>query len=235
LTEPTSVDWSAALGRLLGLFQDGGPILAILAAISLVALTLMTLKLLQFVRLRVTNRAFIAETLELWRAGQSAQALARLAETPSPIAAILAAAMRGLSDAGGAPSSVVREDVLREAAAQQKRLNAYVRGLDVVATLAPLLGLLGTVLGMIDAFRELEAAGGRADPAVLAGGIWEALLTTAAGLGIAIPAAAAVHWIESVVEDVRHDAEDAVTRLFTGHFDATVAPTPGTPTAAHAY
>ncbi|MBK1702906.1 MotA/TolQ/ExbB proton channel family protein, partial [Thiococcus pfennigii] len=144
-----------------------------------------------------------------------------LAATPNPIAPILAAAMRGLAGSGGEPAPAVREEVLREAAAQQKRLASHARGLDVIATLAPLLGLLGTVLGMIDAFRELEAAGGRADPALLAGGIWEALLTTAAGLAIAIPAAAAVHWIESVVEGIRHDAEDAVTRLFTGALPAT--------------
>ena len=122
--------------------------------------------------------------------------------------------MRGLGRSGGAVTQTLREAVLREAAAQQRRLSAYTRGLDVVATLAPLLGLLGTVLGMIEAFRELEAAGGRADPGLLAGGIWEALLTTAAGLTIAIPAAAVVHWIDGVVEQVRFDTEDLLTRLF---------------------
>jgi biopolymer transport protein ExbB len=218
---PTAVGLDAMTERLLGLFQDGGPILAILAVASVVALTLMLLKLLQFARLRVGARGFVGEALALWRSGRTSEAQARLAATPNPIAPILAAAMRGLAGSGGEPAPAVREEVLREAAAQQKRLASHARGLDVIATLAPLLGLLGTVLGMIDAFRELEAAGGRADPALLAGGIWEALLTTAAGLAIAIPAAAAVHWIESVVEGIRHDAEDAVTRLFTGALPAT--------------
>jgi biopolymer transport protein ExbB len=60
--------------------------------------------------------------------------------------------------------------------------------LELISTIAPLLGLLGTVLGMIAAFQALQESGSRADPAILAGGIWEALLTTAAGMAVAIPA-----------------------------------------------
>jgi biopolymer transport protein ExbB len=208
--------FAPALGRLGDLLQDGGPILVILVLVSLLAATLIALKLLQLARLRVGARGFVGESLGLWRAQRCDEALAILDQSPNPIAPVLATAMRGLGRPGVQPTERVREEVLREAAAQQHRLNVYTRGLDVIATLAPLLGLLGTVLGMIEAFRELEAAGGRADPGLLAGGIWEALLTTAVGLAIAIPAAAAVHWIEGVVEQVRHDMEDAVTRLFTG-------------------
>ena len=188
----------------------------ILVLVSLLAATLIALKLLQLARLRVRARDFVDESFRLWQAQRSEEAFARLDATPNPIAPVLATAMRGLGRPGVEPTERVREEVLREAAAQQQQLNAYTRGLDVIATLAPLLGLLGTVLGMIEAFRELEAAGGRADPGLLAGGIWEALLTTAAGLAIAIPSAAAVHWIDGVVGQVRHDMEDAVTRLFTG-------------------
>ncbi len=207
-----------ALARLLGLLQDGGPILAILLVVSILAATLIALKLLQLVRLRVGARGFIDPAFEDWRAGRVGEALRRLDATANPIAPVLAVAMRGLGRAGAVATKRLREEVLREAAAQQQRLGRHLRGLDAIATLAPLLGLLGTVLGMIEAFRELEAAGGRADPARLAGGIWEALLTTAAGLAIAIPSAAAGHWLESIVEQVRHDTEDAVTRLFTGSF-----------------
>lgn len=218
---PTIASTGMAVGPTLGLLaellRDGGPILAILLLVSLSAVTLIALKCLQFGRLRVGAREFIDAAFERWHAQRAGEALALLEATPNPIAPVMAAAMRGLSGPGGAVTQPLREEVLRVAAAQQQRLNAYTRGLDVIATLAPLLGLLGTVLGMIEAFRELETAGGRADPGLLAGGIWEALLTTAAGLGIAIPAAAAVHWIESVTERVRHATEDAVTRLFTGN------------------
>jgi len=213
--------FAAALGRLGELMQDGGPILVILVLVSLLAATLIALKLLQLMRLRVNARGFVGESLGLWRAQRADEALALLDASPNPIAPVLATAMRGLGRPGVDPTERIREEVLREAAAQQQRLNVYTRGLDVIATLAPLLGLLGTVTGMIEAFRKLEAAGGRADPGLLAGGIWEALLTTAAGLAIAIPSAAAVHWIDGVVGQLRHAMEDAVTRLFTGNMPNT--------------
>lgn len=208
----------SSLSGLSELMRDGGPVLLILLLVSLFAATLIVLKLLQLMRLRVSARGFVGESLAHWGARRTREALALLDSTPNPIAPVLATAMRGLGDRDAEATESLREEVLREAAAQQRRLNVYTRGLDVIATLAPLLGLLGTVLGMIEAFRELEMAGGRADPALLSGGIWEALLTTAAGLAIAIPTAAAVHWIDSVVDQVRHDTEDAVTRLFTGSF-----------------
>ncbi|MCE8471205.1 MotA/TolQ/ExbB proton channel family protein, partial [Rhodovulum sulfidophilum] len=85
---------------------------------------------------------------------------------------------------------------------------------ELIAVIAPLLGLLGTVLGMIDAFQALQSAGAAADPADLAGGIWEALLTTAAGMAVAIPAAVALSWFESVADSARADMEDLATRLF---------------------
>ena len=85
----------------------------------------------------------------------------------------------------------------------------------MIATTAPLLGLLGTVVGMIDAFQALQEAGSRADPAALAGGIWEALLTTAAGMAVAIPAGVALTWFESIAARLQGDMETAATRVFT--------------------
>ncbi|MFP6717413.1 MAG: MotA/TolQ/ExbB proton channel family protein, partial [Alphaproteobacteria bacterium] len=81
------------------------------------------------------------------------------------------------------------------------------------ANLSPLLGLLGTVLGMIKAFARLESAGTKVDPAILAGGIWEALLTTAFGLSVAIPALAAFYILEGQVENVRAQMKDATIRV----------------------
>jgi len=72
------------------------------------------------------------------------------------------------------------------------------------------------VIGMIEAFRALEATGGRVDPAVLSGGIWVALLTTAAGLSVAIPTLIALNWLERLLEGVTRRLEDQVTRVFTG-------------------
>ncbi len=111
--------------------------------------------------------------------------------------------------------ATAREEVLRAARAELRTARAGLRGLELVATIAPLLGLFGTVLGMIAAFQALQSAGSQADPALLAGGIWEALLTTAAGMAVAIPAGVALVWFESVADRLQADMEDAATRIFT--------------------
>ena len=113
------------------------------------------------------------------------------------------------------PDTLAREEVMRIAARELSSLRSGLRPLELIVTIAPLIGLLGTVLGMIEAFQALETSAGQADPSVLAGGIWEALLTTAAGMAVAIPAAVALSWFEGIVERVQNDLEDMATRLFT--------------------
>lgn len=114
------------------------------------------------------------------------------------------------------PAAAGREEVTRLAQRELGALRTGLRPLELIVTIAPLIGLLGTVLGMIEAFQALETSGGQADPAVLAGGIWEALLTTAAGMAVAIPAAVALSWFEGIAETVQTQMEDAATRLFIG-------------------
>ncbi|MBR9862213.1 MAG: MotA/TolQ/ExbB proton channel family protein [Rhodobacteraceae bacterium] len=80
------------------------------------------------------------------------------------------------------------------AAQELAALRSGLRPLELIVTIAPLIGLFGTVLGMIEAFQGLETSGSQADPSVLAGSIWEALPTTAAGLAVAFPAAVALSW-----------------------------------------
>lgn len=206
---------AAGLGeRLAGLLEVGGPVVMILLVMSVVALAIILLKLWQFLSLRIGSQAFIGSALQHWRAGDSRQALAALEGVRSPIAPVLALAMRGRLDRR-LPEALVREEVTRVAAGKLENLRGQLRGLEVIAALSPLLGLLGTVLGMIEAFRQLEMAGSQVDPALLSGGIWEALLTTAVGLAVAIPAVAALNGLERVLERFRHRMEDAVTQVFT--------------------
>ena len=81
--------------------------------------------------------------------------------------------------------------------------------------IGPLLGLLGTVLGMIQAFQDLEMAQGAANAALLAGGIWQALLTTAAGLIVALPAAAAAALLSSRAEVATAEVEGIIGTLLS--------------------
>ncbi len=83
--------------------------------------------------------------------------------------------------------------------------------------MAPLAGLLGTIFGMIDAFQQLENAGKNVDPAILSGGIWEALLTTAAGLSIAIPVVIFESWFRGLIEKLKLKIESSITQIFTSH------------------
>jgi biopolymer transport protein ExbB len=98
-------------------------------------------------------------------------------------------------------------------------MERYLRGLATIASLSPLLGLLGTVIGMIKAFSQIELHGGSVNASLLAGGIWEALLTTAAGLVVAIPCLlfynlfqGRVEWVESQLAGLGKELKDAATR-----------------------
>ena len=89
----------------------------------------------------------------------------------------------------------------------------HIRTLETIAMISPLLGLLGTVLGMIQAFRDLEMAEGAANAALLAGGIWQALLTTAAGLIVALPAAAGAAMLSARAEAIVAEIEATIARV----------------------
>lgn len=202
-------------GGLQGLVSDGGPVVVILLFMSVLALAIVLLKLWQFLRLGLARTGFIATALAAWRSGDGETALQALEGERNPIAGVLRVAIEGIR--GQQPEYQVREEAVRLSVGWVEQLRSNLRLLEIIATLSPLLGLLGTVLGMIEAFQDLETAGsGQVDPAVLSGGIWEALLTTAVGLAVAIPATAALSLFEGAVERFKHRLEDALTRVFTG-------------------
>lgn len=204
----------ALVDQALALYHAGGPVVAILAAMSVVALTIVLVKLWQFALARVGAHGHARRALALHRAGRGREALGLLSGARNPAAQVLALAIRGRLSPG-LDEALVREEVTRAALERLETLRAWFRPLEVIATLAPLLGLFGTVLGMIAAFRQMEAAGSRVDPSVLSGGIWEALLTTAVGLAVAIPVVAVLNWLERRVDRLGHVMENLVTQVFT--------------------
>ena len=201
------------LERILELFGLGGPIALILVAMSVVALTIILAKVWQFHAVRIGNLGAAHEALRIYRTGDSRAALTVAGESVNPAAAALARAIRGQRSA--LPEATVREEVMRYGTDALESLRTGFRALEIVASLAPLLGLFGTVLGMIEAFREMEQAGHQVNPAVLSGGIWEALLTTALGLGVAIPVVVALGWLERRVDRLAHEMGHVVTGTFT--------------------
>ncbi|WP_443081466.1 MotA/TolQ/ExbB proton channel family protein [Thiohalorhabdus sp.] len=203
---------------MVGLVQTGGPVVALLLAMSVVALALVLVKLAQFLRARLWQRKPARRALGLWQRGEGEQALELAHASANPTAQALARAIRGMRRQ--LPESAVREEVLRYGSDALFQLRRGLRPLEVIGSLAPLLGLLGTVLGMIEAFQELEAAGSQVNPAVLSGGIWEALLTTAVGLSVAIPVVALLNWLERRVDHLAHEMDDLVTQVFTEDLSA---------------
>ena len=98
------------------------------------------------------------------------------------------------------------------------KLGKNIRGLEVIATISPLMGLLGTVIGMVQAFNKVAQYKGQVDPSILAGGIWEALLTTAAGLSVAIPVVVMLHFFDRKIEKISFLLEK-FGQLLIHHFD----------------
>ena len=207
-------DLPEVVARALDWVHIGGPVVIVLFAMSVVALTIVLAKLWQFGTVRLGDLAPAREALRLYQSGHTDGALALLSRrTRNPAAGMLGRAIRGRCR--GLPESMVREEVLRFGGDALESLRAGFRPLEVIASLAPLLGLFGTVLGMIEAFHQLELAGSQVDPAILSGGIWEALLTTAVGLAVAIPVVAILSWMERRVERFAHQMSSITTRVFT--------------------
>ncbi len=195
------------------LVRAGGPIIVILAILSVISLAIVLVKLVQFRLWRVGDRSFVSPVVDLVRAHRYDDAMERLDERSAVTARVMEAAVRGRR-LGGREEELAREEVERVAQGKLDGLEAGLTLLSLIATISPLLGLLGTVLGMIDAFQQLEGAGDRVDPAILSGGIWEALLPTAAGLRVAIPAAAFYTWLQRTVDRTAQFMEDGATQVF---------------------
>lgn len=191
----------------------GGPVVWLLIAVSVATLTLILWKVWRLAALGAWSGGPAAERgVAAFAAGDRAVAEAAVAGRATLRGGIVATAITARASA--VPEPAQREEVERVARLSLEGARRGLRALDLVVTIAPLLGLLGTVLGMIEAFRALEAAGATADASALAGGIWQALLTTALGMGVAIPAGVALAWFESVIDRAAADMEDLATRVF---------------------
>ena len=210
-TELERVDWS--VDQIQSLLSTGGPVAIILIILSVIVLALTLLKLWHFYWVQLDARKFISSALERWRANQSSNALEILNASRSPIARVMESAINILKDRK-LDCDMAREEVLRIASIHMDAVRSHLKSLEVIAALSPLLGLLGTVFGMIEAFKRLENAGTAVDPAILSGGIWEALITTAMGLSVAIPAIFVLNWLERRVSRFQLAMEDAMTQVF---------------------
>jgi biopolymer transport protein ExbB len=203
----------AVISQFAEFMHVGGPVVWILTGFSVIALAIVLIKLWQFMTTRPESEKHLKSVIRDWQKGDAAEAMVRL-NPKRPVDELVLISIRGLTQ-HKMDLATLKEELDRVATLRLNQLRAYLRPLEVIATLSPLLGLLGTVLGMIVAFQQMEAAGNQVDPSVLSGGIWQALLTTAVGLAVAIPVVTVHNWMERKVERVAALMNDTVTQIFT--------------------
>lgn len=195
----------------------GGPVAWVLLALSVLSLAVIVARGMAL-RGTLAGGGLRDQAIAAWQAGTPDRAIADLAAgARSPADRLLLQAMRGT--AAGVPRAVLERDLEWRGNAEVTALSRHIRLLELIAMISPLMGLLGTVLGMIGSFQALALAEGSANAATLADGIWVALLTTAAGLLVAIPAAVAASLFTVRVETVAQSAEAAVG-AFQARIDA---------------
>lgn len=191
-----------------------------LAVLSFVAITVSSYKIIQFSRMGVGRRKRAEEILDRWLSGRADEAILMAADRRSVLARILQAVFSGVQARPG--DSAYAEELGRQTAIiELASMSDRMRWLEMVVQAAPMLGLLGTVIGMIDAFSVLAQTQGAVDPAGLAAGIWTALTTTAVGLGVALVAYFLATWLEGRIERERNLMETVISAAIHGRVDPT--------------
>jgi biopolymer transport protein ExbB len=190
------------------LVKAGGFLMWPIIACSIVALAIIAERLRAYRESRVIPKNLVAQIWKLHQKGELTPAHIKTVRASSPLGKILAA---------GLANRMHSREVMKEAIEEQGRqvvhdLERYLNTLGTIAAISPLLGLLGTVIGMIKVFTAITATG-VGNPAVLAGGISEALITTAAGLSVAIPALIFHRYLNGTVDQLVVRMEEQALRL----------------------
>ena len=190
-------------------------VFAALAALSVLTLTVVIFKLMQFRRMGVGHHKLGETILDDWLNGRPDEAQRKAQAGKTVLARVLGAVLSGLRARPGDPA--YGEELGRQVAlAELVQMGQRMRLLEAVVQMAPMLGLLGTVIGMIDAFGNLALSQQSTDPRLLAGGIWTALTTTATGLAIALIAYFVSSWLDGRIDDERQSIELAVSAAIHG-------------------
>jgi biopolymer transport protein ExbB len=184
------------MSELIKLFERGGVLMYPLLLVSIVALWIFLERLYHLRRANSRAESLFDEVNTLLLRGERDRALHRARERPGPVAAVFAALLQQPSGA----KADLEELATIQGRKELQRLTRRLPLLSLIAGVAPLIGLLGTVMGLVKAFQKVAMAQGVVNPSLLADGIWEALLTTVAGLMIAIPAALFHHYLDQKVK-----------------------------------
>jgi biopolymer transport protein ExbB len=185
--------------------QKGGLLMWPILVCSIISIAIFAERLLYLHRATIHVGEFLKGLSNLIRHRNFAEALHESAGTPGPVARVIHSAIIQHD----APRAELRDIVQEAAQLEVPRLERFLGVLATIAFLAPLLGLLGTVTGMIDAFGTIASGGGYATVTELSSGVYKSLLTTAAGLVVATPTFVAYSYLSSRVSTMMHDMERA--------------------------
>jgi biopolymer transport protein ExbB len=173
---------------MLELFYRGGPLMYPLLFGSVLMIAIIIERGYHFIRAGV-GRKFVDTVITTIEEGDLERAQSIAGKCRGPVAAIVETALRYRSYT----QDVVENKISLRGDQELKRLSKNLHLLELTGKIAPMIGLLGTVIGMVEAFQEVAAVRNLVDPSLLAGGIWEALITTVAGLFVGIPALVFFH------------------------------------------
>jgi len=195
--------------RMLNIIYEGGVLMFPIMAVSIVALAITIERFWTLRRATIDTREFMDAMRTVLRQNRVQEAIAICDETDAPVARIMKAGIlkhnRSKED--------IREAIEDAGHLEIPRLERYMSALATCANIAPLLGLLGTVQGMIKAFEQIQHKQGQVNPSDLAEGIGNALITTAAGLTVAIPALVVYNYFVTRVENMILEMEISSSEL----------------------
>lgn len=194
---------------MLDLMEKGGIIMWIILFLSIVAAVIIIERLLYFRRIRVDEEKMINRLRSTLEKRHFDEALSICENNPSPITNLMKV---GIENRMYSPESI-RDTILDAASLEIPKLEKHLPALGSISYIAPLFGLLGTVTGNINAFGVLGKFGAVSDPMLLARGVAEALLTTAAGIIVAIPAIVFYNHLVSKVNHIIIRLENRVNQL----------------------
>lgn len=189
----------------MDLITKGGPLMWLLLGCSIIAIAIFLERIFYFHRARIDVGDLLFGLRNLIRNKAYAEALSECASTPGPVARVIHSAIRRHRS----PRSELKEVVQECGQLEVPKLEKHLSVLLTVAYIAPLIGLLGSVLGLVDTFVQISAVGGFATVAEISQGVYEALITSAAGLMVAIPAFVFYSHLRAQSRMLMHDMESA--------------------------
>ncbi len=189
----------------------GGMLVVPILLCSVLALAIFLERVIRFACMRSRGTGLAEKTVTLLGKGKQDEAKRIAEESNSPMGNVLSKAL----EVKDQDRETVETVIVHATDDQVRNLSSYLQTLATIGNIAPLLGLLGTVIGMIKAFMIIQEMGGKVNAAVLAGGIWEAMLTTALGLAVALPTMVAHSYLIARVEKYEARLQDGAVTFMT--------------------